>query len=138
MTEVKGLISVAQGEGLNFGNYELDTKTKVSDFEYMGDTYKVKSFKELTKLEKNELFVYESVPGTVVTDFVMEANDVSFKVEGYTDTQIVIGLEPETEYKVMVDGVTTGFVNTNLGGKLVFSTPCTDKAQEVKIFKINK
>ena len=51
MTEVKGLISVAQGEGLNFGNYELDTKTKVSDFEYMGDTYKVKSFKELTKLE---------------------------------------------------------------------------------------
>ena len=68
----------------------------------------------------------------------MEANDVSFKVEGYTDTQIAIGLEPETEYKVMVDGVTTGFVNTNLGGKLVFSTPCTDKAQEVKIFRINK
>lgn len=138
MTEVKGLISISENDGLDFGNFKLETKTKVSDFEYMGDTYKVKSFKELTKLERNDLFVYESVPGTVVTDFVMGVSEVSFKLEGYTDTQIAVGLEPETEYKVMIDDVTTGFVDTNLGGKLVFSTQCSDQPQEVKIFKINK
>lgn len=34
-----------------------------------GDLYKVKTFKEITKLERNGMFVYESVPGTAVTDF---------------------------------------------------------------------
>ena len=29
-----------------------------------GDLYKVKTFKEITKLERNGMFVYESVPGT--------------------------------------------------------------------------
>ena len=28
--------------------------------------YKVKTFREITKLERNDLFVYESVPGTAV------------------------------------------------------------------------
>ena len=31
------------------------------DFEHQGDLYKVKTFKEITKLERNGMFVYESV-----------------------------------------------------------------------------
>ena len=62
MAVVEELIRTEADGGISFGNYELDTKTKVSDFEYEGDLYKVKTFKEITKLERNGLFVYESVP----------------------------------------------------------------------------
>lgn len=138
MTEVKGLICAEKNGELSFGNYELDTKSKVSDFEHMGDTYKVKTFKEITKLERNDLFVYESVPGTVVLDFVADGDEVEFKVEGFEDTQIALGLEPEAEYKIVIDDMVTGTAKTNLGGKLVFSVELGKTAQSVKVVKFNK
>lgn len=64
MATIKELIRIEESGGISFGNYELAAKTKRSDFEYNGDLYKVKTFHEITKLEKNEMFVYESVPGT--------------------------------------------------------------------------
>ena len=64
MPVVKELIRSEQDGSLSFGNYQLDTKSKVSDFEHCGDSYKVKTYNEITKLEKNGSFVYESVPGT--------------------------------------------------------------------------
>ena len=66
MAVVKELIRTEENGGISFGNYELPTKSKVSDFPYQGDVYKVKTFKEITKLERNGMFVYESVPGTAV------------------------------------------------------------------------
>ena len=63
MAVIEELIKEDADGTLSFGNYLLDTKTKLSDFEYQGDIYKVKTFKEITKLEKNGLFVYESVLG---------------------------------------------------------------------------
>ncbi len=66
MAAVKELISTEEDGGISFGNYELTAKSKVSDFRYQGDVYKVKTFKEITKLERNGMFVYESVPGTAV------------------------------------------------------------------------
>mgnify|MGYP000779019255 CR=1 FL=1 len=62
MAVVEQLIRKEKDGTLSFGNYELATKSKVSDFEYEGDLYKIKTFKEITKLEKNGMFVYESVP----------------------------------------------------------------------------
>ena len=91
------------------------------DYDHFGDSYKVKTYKEITKLERNDLFVYESVPGTVVRQFKMNDEEVNFIVEGFEDTQIALGLEPEKEYRVYVDGVDVGSARTNLGGKLVFS-----------------
>ena len=64
MSVVEQLICKEDNGSLSFGNYLLDSKTKKSDFEYEGDLYKVKTFSEITKLEKNGLFVYESVPGS--------------------------------------------------------------------------
>ncbi|MCI6017914.1 MAG: endosialidase [Clostridiales bacterium] len=133
MTEVVGLICTEKDGGLSFGNYKLDTKSKVSDFEHMGDSYKVKTFKEITKLERNDLFVYESVPGTVVLDFKARGDEVSFKVEGYEDTQITLGLEPGVEYKIMIDGIVSGMEKTNLGGKFVFSAELNDTPKEIKV-----
>ena len=67
---------------LVFGDYTLASKTKLDGFEFQGDLYKVKTFKEITKLEKNGMFVYESVPGTAVEHFKMTEDVLSFEVSG--------------------------------------------------------
>ncbi len=121
MAVIKELIRKESDGTLSFGNYEFDTKQKLSDFEFEGDLYKVKTFKEITKLEKNSLFVYESVPGTVVTGLKVTDDETVFSVEGLEDASITLELEPETEYKVYVDGTNIGKMKTNLGGKLVLS-----------------
>lgn len=111
-----------EGNGtISFGNYNLDAKSKVSDFEYNGDLYKVKTFKEITKLERNGVFVYESVPGTAVEDLKITEKEIKFYVEGLEDTQITLELEAEKEYKIYIDETNVGKVKTNLGGKLMFS-----------------
>ena len=40
MATIKELIRTEAAGGISFGNYELDTKTKLSDYEYDGDLYK--------------------------------------------------------------------------------------------------
>ena len=82
MPVVNELIRSEKDGKLSFGNYKLDTKSKLSDFEHCGDTYKVKTFNEITKLERNGSFVYESVPGTAVNDYSEVDGGVSSKVEG--------------------------------------------------------
>ena len=64
------------------------------------------------------MFVYESVPGTVVTNMKSTEDQIEFNVEGWEDSSITLELEPETEYKVFVDGIDVGRMKTNLGGKL--------------------
>ena len=93
MPVVNELIRSEADGAISFGNYKLDTKSKLPDFEHCGDTYKVKTFNEITKLEKNGSFVYESVPGTAVNDFKATDTSVSFRVEGNEDAQITLGLE---------------------------------------------
>ena len=134
MAVVKELIRTEENGGISFGNYELPTKSKVSDFPYQGDVYKVKTFKEITKLERNGMFVYESVPGTAVTNFKQDEKTVSFTVEGPEDAQITLELAEETEYEITIDGKSAGTMKTNLGGKLSMSVELegTD-AVEIKV-----
>ena len=49
MPVINELIRSEKDGTLSFGNYKLDTKSKLSDFEHCGDSYKVKTFKEITK-----------------------------------------------------------------------------------------
>lgn len=136
MAVVEELIRVENENGLSFGDYTLNAKKKVSDFEFHGDMYKVKTYRDITKLEKNELFVYESVPGTSVFDF--EETDVrtEFEVEGFEDTQITLELEAEQEYEVFVDDVNIGRMTTNLGGKLVLSVEPGSAQKHVKVVRV--
>ena len=76
-----------------FGNYELAQKSKVSDFQHQGDVYKVKTFNEITKLERNGMFVYESVPGTAVYNLTQDGSTMSFQVEGAEDAQITVEID---------------------------------------------
>ena len=103
MAAVKELIRAEADGSISFGDYELASKTKKQDFEYQGDLYKVKTFREITKLERNDLFVYESVPGTAVEHFKVTADSVEFQVEGPEDAQITLGMEDDTEYLTVVD-----------------------------------
>ena len=136
MAVVSELIKEDNG-ALCFGNYELDTKTKLDGFDFKGDKYKVKTFNEITKLEKNGSFVYESVPGTRVESFLADEKQVCFLVEGNDHTQITLDLEEEKEYRVLVDGVNLGNMSTNIGGKLVISVELTaGKPQNVVIERI--
>ena len=134
MSVMKGLICKETDNTLSFGNYTLDVKSKLSDFEFQGDLYKVKTFKEITKLEKNGLFVYESVPGTVVKHFSDTAKEVKFQVEGLEDAQITLELEPEQSYEVYVEEKLLGTMKTNLGGKLSMSVSLDEgKTVPVKV-----
>ncbi len=121
MSVVKDLITEHENGAICFGNYELDEKTKKSDFEVRGDRYKVKTFRESTRLERNDALVYESEPGTAVHDFTWTEDGVSFTVECPEDCQVVLGLADEATYQVIVDGRDTGMMDTGRGGKLVLS-----------------
>ena len=130
MAVVEELIRTDNNETLSFGNYKLD-------FEFGGDLYKVKTFKEITKLERNGMFVYESVPGTAVSQLMVTDSGVTFQVEGPEDAQITLELEEQTEYKVLVDNVDAGQMKTNLGGKLSLSVELSEGSPvAVKIEKI--
>lgn len=106
---------------ISFGNHKLADKAKLEDFEHCGDLYKVKTFKTMTKLERNGMFVYESVPGTSVLHFAESADEVNFIVEGDEDAQITLDLNEDTEYEVFVNEKSIGKMKTNLGDKLNIS-----------------
>jgi len=136
MTIVKGLIRSEKNKTLSFGDYTLAQKTKLADFKHEGSSYKVKTFKEITKLEKDGMFVYESVPGTAVNNFKATDTEVEFLVEGFEDSQIIIELQPEQNYQVSIDGKELGIMKTNLGGKLTMSLELnSDKQSSVYIKK---
>lgn len=126
MTVVSELIRAEADGSISFGNYELDKKTKVSDFEHEGNIYKVKTFKDITKLERNDMFVYESVPGTVASHFSTTEEGVAFTAAGIEDAQITVELEADTEYEVRINGSVVDCQKTNLGGKLSVSLELAD------------
>ena len=126
MAGITDLICKTADGKLSFGNFDLDSKQKRSDFPFEGDLYKVKTFKEITKLERNGSFVYESVPGTAVEHFSAKHDGVEFTVSGDKDAQITIQLEDDTEYEVYVDGVAVGGMKTNMSGKLVVSVELSE------------
>ena len=136
MAVVQELIRTEDNGTISFGDYELNQKSKLSDYQYQGDMYKVKTFKEITKLERNGMFVYESVPGTAVFSLKQDGSSMEFEVEGAEDAQITVEMEADTEYSVSINGEDAGKMQTNLGGKLSFSVELGgDAAVAVKVEK---
>lgn len=121
MATVKELLRAEEDGTLSFGDFTLASKTKLDNYEFEGDLYKVKTFSEITKLEKNGMFVYESVPGSAVENFKETEKGVSFQVSAPEDVQFTLELEPESEYEVLIDGESAGKMTTNLSGKLSVS-----------------
>ena len=82
MAVISELIRSEADGTISFGDYSLSTKAKLDNFEHQGDVYKVKTCREITKLERNGMFVYESVPGTAVEHLKATDTGMEFSVEG--------------------------------------------------------
>ena len=136
MAVVEELLRTEKDGAISFGNHKLAKKAKVEDYRHEGDLLKVKTCSEITKLEKNGMFLYESVPGTRVLDFVEREDGVEFTVEGDEDAQITVGLEEDTEYDVYLNDANVGRMKTNLSGKLNISVELASAGEvQVKITK---
>lgn len=132
MAVVDELLRREDDGSISFGNHKLGVKAKLEDFEHNGDLYKVKTYQTMTKLEKNGMFVYESVPGTSVLHFEETQAGIDFVVEGDEDAQITVGLAEDMEYEVVINGESIGKMKTNLGGKLNISVELAG-AGEIKV-----
>ena len=136
MAVVDELLRTEEDGAISFGNHKLAAKAKVEAYEHGGNLYKVKTYKALTKLEKNGMFAYESEPGTSVNSFMETENGVVFTVEGDEDAQITVGLKEDTEYDVCLGDVNLGRMKTNLSGKLSISVELANVGEvQVKITK---
>ena len=137
MSIVNELIRKEEDGSISFGNYKLEEKSKVEDFEHEGDMYKVKTFRGITKLERNGSFVYESVPGTAVENFKFSDRELTFVVQGYEDTQVTLELEPDKKYKVFINDINIGKIKTNLGGKIVLNVEFINESKsDIRIKKL--
>lgn len=135
MAVIAELIRTEADGSISFGDYSLEKKSKVEDYKHNGDLYKVKTFKEITKLERNGMFVYESVPGTAVFHLQETENGMEFQVEGKEDAQITVELEDKACYAIVIDGESAGTMETNVGGKLNLSVELDQTPVDVKITK---
>ena len=136
MAVIEELIRQEDNGSISFGNYLMDEKKKVLDVEVQGDLYKVKTYREITKLEKNGKMLLEAVPGATILHFLQNEKEVSFQVEAEEDVQLTLELEADTEYKILVDDVNVGKMKTNMTGKVNFSVEVQKSATSVKIEKI--
>lgn len=137
MAVIQELIRLEGNSTISFGNYAMDEKKKVLDFDVDGDLYKVKTYNEITRLEKNGKLLYESVPGSTVHNFAMDDKTITFVIEAPEDTQITMELEPEKEYKILVDDMLVGRIRANLAGKVSFSVEISRDTHAIKIEKVN-
>ena len=114
MAVVEEILRSEADGSISFGNHKLAKKAKVEDYEHAGDLLKVKTYNEMTKLEKNGMFLYESVPGTSVLEFKESDNSVEFIVEGDEDSQKIQDLLSVLETQKTVD-----YIEENYGGVVV-------------------
>lgn len=136
MAGIQELIRVETDNTLSFGNYLMDSKRKIQDFDVDGDIYKVKTYSAMTKLEKNGRLLYESVPGTTVYNLTVDEAGVDFEVEGAEDAQITVELEADQEYKIFIESIQVGKLITNLSGKISFSVDFAGGNQKVEVKKV--
>jgi len=137
MARVEELLRAEKDGTISFGDYTLASKTKLDNFEFEGDLYKVKTFAEITKLERNGMFVYESVPGSAVENFRATDTEVNFRISAPEDVNFTLEMQPESEYEVLIGGVSAGKMSTNLSGKLSVSVELGgDESTEVRIVKM--
>lgn len=117
MKTVSTLISGSDDELLAFGDYTQTEKKKFTDFDYRGDLYYVKTFREITKLEKNGMFEFEAVPGCAVFSYDSGADRKSFEVTGEGNTQIVLAVEDGAEYALYINGELADQTGVDISGK---------------------
>lgn len=120
---------------LNFGDYEAKDKQK-AELEHDGDLYKLKSYKEITRLTRNDILIYESVPGTRVSNFYITDDAISFDVIGQAGASIILGVEDKTNFALSIDDIAYDSTSYIAPGKLNINVDFADgKAVHVIVKK---
>ena len=135
MAVIEEIIRVEENGSLSFGDYQAAEKKKIDDFEVEGDLYKVKTFQEITRLEKNGKLLLETVPGTTVHKLAITESTVKFDLEGTDDTRVTLELAPDEIYRVLIEGINIGNVKSNVSGKVIFSLDIDNATKSVEIIK---
>lgn len=137
MAVVTELFRSEENGTLCFGDYTLETKAKKGDIQFEGDIYKIKTFKTMTKLDKNGQLIFESVPGSAVSNFAATADGVAFEIESASDVQVTLEVEPQQDYRVFIDNTNIGTIKANLAGKLTIGVELSQgTASSVRVQKI--
>ena len=131
-----GIISHSQDGGLNFGGFAFEKKQKQEGYVVNESVYKIKTHNEITRLERNDALLFETTPGSLITDFYLNDGLCAFNARGTGDTHITIELLPETTYRVVEDGINLGDCKTNKTGKIMFSAELTGNKKEFKVEKM--
>ncbi len=135
MSGIVELIRIEESGNISFGNHLMDKKKKISDFEVGADIYKVKTFSEFTKLEKNGKLLFESNPGTTVYEMELSEDGILFYVEGDEEANVLVELEADTNYNIIIDGRITGTVKSSISGKVNFSVDFNEETKKVEVVK---
>ena len=135
MAIIVEIIRVEDDGTLSFGDYISVEKHKVNDYAVAGDVYKVKTHKEITRLEKNGNLLLEAVPGASIHHFQANEKEITFLAEGFEDTSLTLELEPGKEYSIYVDDMNVGSAKANLSGKVNFSAELGTEPQAIKLIK---
>ena len=133
MAAISEILRTETDGTISFGDYTRTEKGKLDDHAFGGNVYKVRTSKEMTKLEMNDAFVYESVPGTTVLHFEPASDGVRFTAEGAADAQVTLGLKESTTYHIFVDDAEVGAMTTGISGKLSLSLALTEGEKRVNI-----
>ena len=112
----------AQNYKLNFGDHTLTTKAKIDNFEFLENIYYLKTYDQITRLEKDSSLFFETVPGATVHNFIQNDDELSFSLLGNGHTSITLQLEGETVYRILNNkNSLLGSGVANSSGKINFS-----------------
>lgn len=122
MGVVSDIIRQEKDDTLSFGNYLSHDKLKktLGGSKPGEDTYKCKTHNEITRFERNDKMLLETVPGSSIHNFREAGGCVSFDAEGLGSTQFTLELSPNTDYTIFMDGEPAGSTRSNQFGKLSF------------------
>lgn len=136
MAVIQEGIILNEDNTLSFGNYHLNEKLKITDFNVNGDLYSVRTYKDITRISKNGKLLLETVPGATIHNLSVEEYKTNFSIEGFGDTLVTLELEASVNYSLYINDVNIDKIKTNLVGKINFSTTLSNEIQNIKIEKI--
>lgn len=136
MSVISEIIRIEDDNSISFGNYHTTEKQKLDNFQFGESIYKVKTYNEVTRIKKDGTLLLETVPGSTIHNFNKDEKEVTFTIEGFENTNIIMQLESDTAYRITTNNQNLGSMKSNLSGKISFALNLSNSSQNIKIEKL--